>query len=128
MMHLIRAAGIAVCLALTVQPIRAAEPTTGPSLDQVAVEAYLYLYPLLSIDVTRKQATNVAPGQKLLFGPANMFSNAPMFPPADFKAVVRPKRYALFERFSRHDEGAGNRFRAGHERSILFATHAGYVD
>lgn len=95
-MHLIRAAGIAVCLALTVQPIRAAEPTTGPSLDQVAVEAYLYLYPLLSIDVTRKQATNVAPGQKLLFGPANMFSNAPMFPPADFKAVVRPNFDTLY--------------------------------
>jgi hypothetical protein len=78
MEHLIRAA--------------AAEPT----IDAIAANAYLYFYPLLSMDVTRLQATNIEAGKRLLFGPANTFSNAPAFPPGDFKAVVRPNFDTLY--------------------------------
>ena len=48
------------------------------------------------MDVTRRQATNVEPGKMMLFGPANMFANAPAFPAADFKAVVRPNFDTLY--------------------------------
>ena len=48
------------------------------------------------MDVTRLQATNIEPGKRLLFGPANMFSNAPAFPPGDFKVVVRPNFDTLY--------------------------------
>jgi hypothetical protein len=34
---------------LALQPARAAEPT----IDEIAVNAYLYFYPLLTMDVTR---------------------------------------------------------------------------
>jgi hypothetical protein len=74
----------------------AAEPAPGPSIDDIAVSAYLYFYPLLTMDLTRLQTTNVEPGKELLRGPANMFSNAPAFPPADFKVVVRPNFDTLY--------------------------------
>ena len=62
----------------------------------IAVDAYVYFYSLISIDVTRRQATNVEPGKVMLFGPANMFANAPAFPTADFRAVVRPNFDTLY--------------------------------
>ena len=97
MRNAVRMAGIAVCLALmALQPARAAEPTPGPSINDIAVSAYLYFYPLLTMDLTRLQATNVEPGKELLHGPANMFSNAPAFPSADFRVVVRPNFDTLY--------------------------------
>ena len=62
----------------------------------IAVDAYIYFYSIISMDVTRRQATNVEPGKMMLFGPANIFSNAPAFPAADFKAVVRPNFDTLY--------------------------------
>jgi hypothetical protein len=96
MRHVMRA-GIAACLALlALPPAHSAEPTTGPAIDEIAVNAYLYFYPLVSLDVTRLQTTNIAPGKMLMRGPPNMFNNAPAFPPADFKVVVRPNFDTLY--------------------------------
>ena len=55
----------------------------------IGVDAYLYFYSLISVDVTRRVATNIEPGKSPGYGPANMFNSIPAFPPADFKAVVR---------------------------------------
>jgi hypothetical protein len=44
----------------------------------------------VTMDVTRKQLTNVEPGKGTLGGPMNAFASAPAFPAADFKVVVRP--------------------------------------
>jgi hypothetical protein len=55
----------------------------------IAVDAYLYFYPLISMDVTRKQSTNIEAGKEFGKGPMNMFVNVPAFPPADLKVVVR---------------------------------------
>ena len=62
----------------------------------IAVDAYVYFYSMISIDVTRRQATNVEPGKMMLFGPANAFASAPAFPAADFRAVVRPNFDTLY--------------------------------
>jgi hypothetical protein len=62
----------------------------------IAVDAYVYLYPLLTMDVTRRQLTNMAPGKGVFGGPMNMFVNVEAFPPADFKAVVRPNFDTLY--------------------------------
>jgi hypothetical protein len=62
----------------------------------IAVEAYTYLYPLVTMDVTRRQATNVAPGKQLGRGPMNTFVNVQTFPPADFRDVVRPNFDTLY--------------------------------
>lgn len=62
----------------------------------IAVDGYVYLYPLVTMDVTRKQMTNVEPGKKFGSGPMNMFAHAPTYPPADFKTVVRPNFDTLY--------------------------------
>ena len=56
----------------------------------IAVDAYLYLYPLVTMDLTRRQMTNLAPGEKLGSGPPNTFNNVPAYPSATDKVVVRP--------------------------------------
>ncbi|MGB8092842.1 MAG: DUF1254 domain-containing protein, partial [Pseudolabrys sp.] len=61
----------------------------------IAAEAYLYFYPLVSMDVTRKQLINTEPS-KGLGGPMNTFDNIPAFPTADMRAVVRPNFDTLY--------------------------------
>jgi hypothetical protein len=54
---------------------------------RIAVEAYIYLYPLVMMDVTRRQMTNSEAGQRVGFGPVNAFTHMRAFPPIEFKAV-----------------------------------------
>jgi hypothetical protein len=53
----------------------------------IALEAYLYLYPLVMMDITRRQMTNTEAGQQVGVGPMNTFSHIRAFPPPEFKAV-----------------------------------------
>jgi hypothetical protein len=62
---------------------------TEQEAQAIGVDAYLYFYPLISMDITRKQSTNIEPGKEFAKGPMNMFVNVPAFPPADLKVVVR---------------------------------------
>jgi hypothetical protein len=62
----------------------------------IGVDAYLYFYPLITMDVTRKQFTNIEPGKEFGKGPMNMFTNVPAYPPADFKGVVRSNFDTLY--------------------------------
>jgi hypothetical protein len=55
----------------------------------IGVDAYLYFYPLVIMDITRKQSTNIEPGKEVGRGPMNMFTNVREYPPGDFKGVVR---------------------------------------
>jgi hypothetical protein len=48
----------------------------------IGVDAYLYFYPLLSMDLTRRQSTNIEPGKEVGKGPMNAFSSFPAFPAA----------------------------------------------
>ena len=63
---------------------------------EIATEAYIYAYPLVTMEVTRRQMTNLAPGVKLGFGPMGALSHARMYPPAGFRAVVRPNFDTLY--------------------------------
>jgi hypothetical protein len=76
--------------------VRAAEPITEQEAHAIGVDAYIYFYPLLSMDITRKQFTNVEPGKEFGKGPMNMFVNVPEYPPADFKGVVRSNFDTLY--------------------------------
>src|SRR5208282_5954613 len=62
----------------------------------IATDAYLYFYPLITMDLTRKQFTNIEPGKEFGKGPANMFVSIPAYPPADFKGVVRTNFDTLY--------------------------------
>ena len=64
--------------------------------ETIGVEAYVYLYPLVTMEITRRQATNLAAGERPAFGPMNQFSHIREFPPAEFKTVVRPNFDTLY--------------------------------
>jgi hypothetical protein len=61
----------------------------------IGVDAYLYFYSLVTMDLTRKQLTNVEPG-KGFGGPTNTFANVPAYPTAEDRAVVRPNFDTLY--------------------------------
>ena len=62
----------------------------------IGAEAYLYFYPLITMDLTRKQSINVEPGKSVGHAPMNMFANIPQYPPANMKMVVRPDFDTLY--------------------------------
>jgi hypothetical protein len=62
----------------------------------IAVDAYVYFYPLVTMDITRQQFTNVEPGKENFKGPMNTFVNVPEYPPANFKGVVRSNFDTLY--------------------------------
>jgi len=62
----------------------------------IGVDAYLYFYPLVIMDLTRKQSTNVEPGKEFARGPMNMFTSLREYPPGDFKGVVRANFDTLY--------------------------------
>lgn len=83
------AVAIMVVFAFMCNNTCAQEPITAEAAHAIAVDAYIYLYPLVTCDITRKQSVNVAPGKEFGKGPMNMFVSIPAYPPADLKVVVR---------------------------------------
>ncbi len=85
------AIALGLLIAFTAAPAALAQKPaiTEPEAQGIANEAYLYFYPLLSMDLTRKQATNVAPGKEIGKAPMNTFASFPAYPSADDKRVVR---------------------------------------
>ncbi|UXY22190.1 DUF1254 domain-containing protein [Streptomyces cynarae] len=59
-------------------------------------EAYVHLYPLVTMDVTREQCVSVPADVKPGFGPPNQFHHIREFPSADFRIVVRPNFDTLY--------------------------------
>jgi hypothetical protein len=71
-------------------------PVTEAEAQAIAVNAYVYLYPLVTMDLSRKTFTNIEPGKELGKGPMNMFVSVPEYPPATFKGVVRSNFDTLY--------------------------------
>jgi hypothetical protein len=65
-------------------------------IDDIGLNAYVYLYPLVTMEVTRRQLTNNPPGEMPGHGPINTFAHIRQFPRADFKEVVRPNFDTLY--------------------------------
>ena len=70
--------------------------TLSGGLRTLSYEAFLYFYPLVTMDVTRLQAFNSPIGTTPGSGPPNRFSHMRAFPTADFRAVVRPNFDTLY--------------------------------
>src|SRR5271169_6590299 len=91
----------AVVLSLLISPAlslaaQAQSAITEQEAHAIGVDAYIYLYSLVSMDITRKQFTNIEPGKEFGKGPMNMFINVPEYPPANFKGVVRSNFDTLY--------------------------------
>jgi hypothetical protein len=84
-----------VSASICIDTAKAQQSATEQEAYAIGVDAYLYFYPLVSMDITRKQLSNVEPG-KGIGGPMNAFANIPEYPPADMKVVVRPNFDTLY--------------------------------
>ena len=79
------------------QPAPIGSPSTSPEeAKAIAQETYVYLYPLITMDLTRKQLTNLDPKINAMGGPANTFTHIRTFPTAEMRTVVRPNFDTLY--------------------------------
>ncbi|MFJ2837829.1 DUF1254 domain-containing protein [Nocardia sp. NPDC087230] len=65
-------------------------------LQTLSYESYVYLYSLVTMEVTRQQQTNSPAGSTPGFGPPNQFHHMRQFPDVEFRAVVRPNFDTLY--------------------------------
>jgi hypothetical protein len=83
---------VLLCLGLftaLLAPAGAQTAVTEQEAHTIGVDAYLYFYPLVIMDLTRKQSTNVEAGKEFGRGPMNLFTSVREYPPGDFRGVVR---------------------------------------
>src|ERR1700751_1519685 len=71
-------------------------PSPSDTLQIIAQEGYIYLYPLILMDLTRRQLTNLDPKVSQFGGRANAFTHIRAFPTAEMRAVVRPNFDTLY--------------------------------
>lgn len=76
----------------TFQPL----PLAEEELVAIAQEGYVYFYPLVLMDITRKQLININPQVNPIGGPSNAFTHVRAFPSAEMRAVVRPNFDTLY--------------------------------
>ncbi len=87
----------AACFASVALPVASrAQSIKADEARAIAADAYTYFYPLVTMDITRKQLTNVEAGKSEIGGPMNWFNNIAAFPTADMRAVVRPNFDTLY--------------------------------
>ncbi len=80
-------------IAAPLQAENAAPTLTADEAHAIGVDAYIYLYPLITMEVTRKQLTN---SDAFGRGPMNEFHNVPAYPPATDTSVVRTNYDTLY--------------------------------
>jgi hypothetical protein len=80
----------------TVSATEGPAPITEQEARAIGADAYVYFYSLVTMDISRKQFTNIEPGKEFGKGPMNMFVSVPEYPPADFKGVVRSNFDTLY--------------------------------
>ena len=91
---------IALVLALMAATLAPAIAATGSVTEEeahaIGVDAYIYFYSPITMDLTRKQLTNQEPTPGGIGGPMNSFANVGAFPTADMRVVVRPNFDTLY--------------------------------
>ncbi|MEW6529449.1 MAG: DUF1254 domain-containing protein [Thermodesulfobacteriota bacterium] len=73
-----------------------AQALTEHAANEIAIEAYIYFYPFVTMDITRRQMTNVQAVTMDGRAPMNVFGHVRAFPPAEFRMIVRPNFDTLY--------------------------------
>ena len=72
-----------------------AQSVSPAEAQQIAVDAYVYGYSLITTEVTRVQMSNV-PTVEGFTSPTGQFANVPRYPPADYRGVSAPNADTLY--------------------------------
>jgi len=83
------------CLLPVAAQAQSPNPISVDQAKQIAVDAYIYGYSLITTNVTRVQMTNVSAVEELR-GPVNSFINVKRYPPADYRGVSAPNADTLY--------------------------------
>lgn len=83
-------------LVATSNSIAKAQSVSEEEANAIATNAYIYFYPIVTMDVTRKQLTNLKPDTGSYGGPPNWFTNVRAYPAAEDRGVVRPNFDTLY--------------------------------
>lgn len=78
------------------RPASVSAALPADQIGEVAVSAYLYAYPLISMEMARRISTNVADTRQFAKAPMNQFANVPAFPDATYTDIVRPNADTLY--------------------------------
>ena len=120
---------LALCLGAASAPsalAQAAAPITEQEAHAIAVDAYVYFYSLMSMDVSRKQFTN---GMGDFKGPMNTFVNVGRISAGQFQRRRAVQlRHAVFRFLAGHDQGACRHLGTRYQWTILSAADARHVD
>lgn len=73
-----------------------AQTINSKEVETIAQEAYIYLYPLVTMEISRLQLTNVEADKMKGRGPMNSFAHLREYPDANFREVVRPNFDTLY--------------------------------
>jgi hypothetical protein len=73
-----------------------AQDITPAEARVIAQEAYIYFYPLVIMDVSRKHFTNIEERKMFARGPMNTFTHARTFPPATFRGATHANFDTLY--------------------------------
>jgi len=63
---------------------------------QIASDAYVYGYSLITTEITRVQMSNVPKVEENMHAPMGQFSNVKRYPPADYRGVSAPNADTLY--------------------------------
>jgi hypothetical protein len=88
-------AGLFVSLGLATATAAEQEAVTPQEARDIAIDAYIYGYSLITTEVTRVQMSNV-PKVEGLKAPTGQFFNIPRYPPADYRGVSAPNADTLY--------------------------------
>ncbi|HEX2548518.1 MAG TPA: DUF1254 domain-containing protein, partial [Gammaproteobacteria bacterium] len=72
-----------------------AAPLSETAANQLAEEVYIYAYPLVTMDMTKRVMTNVATPDNM-HAPLNQFAHAREYPNANFREVTAPNADTLY--------------------------------
>lgn len=85
-----------LCLAVSAGTTsKAAEVTGSLDVDATAVDAYIYAYPLVTVELTRRRLTNVAAPEGTS-APMGQFSRLRTYPDASYRDVTAPNADTLY--------------------------------
>lgn len=87
---------LAAVLAIGVYSSSHAQSLSPAEAKAIATEAFTFFYPLVTMEITRQQLTNIEAGKMVGRGPMNTFSHMRSYPTADFREVVRPNFDTLY--------------------------------
>lgn len=86
---------LVAAVGLAITPPTKAQSLSPSEAQQIAEDAYIYGYSLITTEVTRVQMTNVSAAAEMK-APMNSFFNVKRYPPGDYRGVSAPNADTLY--------------------------------